>query len=252
MKRFEGKVVLVTGGGAGIGRAAVLAFAREGASVMIGDLDGAAEQVLREVQEQGGTAKFTRCDVTSPSDVEALVAGTASAFGGLDVAFNNAGVEGICAPTEDYPLEAWNTVLAVNLTGVFLCMRAQIPYLIASGNGAIVNTASIFGHVGISNAPAYIAARHGVIGLTKAAALENAARGVHINAVSAAFTESAMLVRAGVLADPTVRATVEAMHPIKRLARPEEVAAAVLWLASDEASFVTGTGMLVDGGFVSR
>jgi len=252
MRRFENKIVLVTGGGAGIGRAAALAFAREGAAVMISDVSGAGDDVLREVQAAGGNARSMRCDVSIPADVEALVAATVAAFGGLDVAFNNAGIEGVSAPTDTYPLEAWNRVLAVNLTGVFLCMRAQIPHLVARGGGAIVNNASILGHVGFANAAAYTAAKHGVLGLTKAAAIENAARGVRINAVCPAFIETPMLARAGLTTDPGARAAVEAMHPIRRLGRPEEVAAAALWLASDEASFVTGTGMLVDGGFVAQ
>ncbi len=252
MKRFENKVVLVTGGGAGIGRAAALAFAREGAAVMIGDLSGEGEAVLREIREAGGAARFMRCDVSEPSDVEALVSAAVSTFGGLDAAFNNAGIEGASAPTESYSLDAWNRVIATNLTGVFLCMRAQIPYLRTRGGGAIVNNASILGHVAFANAPAYVAAKHGLIGLTKAAALENAPHGVRINAVCPAFIDTPMLTRAGLTADPVARAAVEALHPVHRLGRPEEVAAAVLWLASPEASFVTGTAMLVDGGYVAQ
>lgn len=252
MGRFEDKVVLVTGGGAGIGRAAALAFAREGASVMIGDVSGEGEAVLAEIRAAGGAARFMRCDVSEPSDVEALVTAAVHTFGGLDVAFNNAGIEGARGDTETYPLDAWNRVISTNLTGVFLCMRAQIPYLRTRGGGAIVNNASILGHVGFAGAPAYTAAKHGVIGLTKVAALENAPHRVRINAVCPAFIETPMLARAGLTNDPAVRASVEAMHPVHRLGRPEEVAAATLWLASPEASFVTGTAMLVDGGFVAQ
>ena len=252
MGRFENKVVLVTGGGAGIGRAAALAFAREGATVMIGDVTAEGEGVVGEIRAAGGAARFVRCDVSSGAEVTALVAATVAAFGGLDVAFNNAGIEGVSAPTDAYPIDVWNRVLAVNLTGVFLCMRAQIPHMLARGGGAIVNNASILGHVGFANAPAYTAAKHGVIGLTKAAAIENAARGVRINAVCPAFIETPMLARAGLTTDPGIRAAMEAMHPIHRLGRSEEVAAAALWLASPEASFVTGTAMLVDGGFVAQ
>lgn len=252
MGRFDNKVALVTGGGAGIGRAAALAFAREGAAVMIGDVSAEGEAVLHEIRAAGGVGRFMRCDVSEASDVEALVSAAVSSFGGLDVAFNNAGVEGARGPVEGYSLEAWNHVLAVNLTGVFLCMRAEIPLLRTRGGGAIVNNASILGEVAFAGAPAYTAAKHGVIGLTKAAALENAPHGVRVNALCPAFIETPMLARAGLTNDPASRAAVEALHPVGRLGRSEEVAAAALWLASPEASFVTGTAMRVDGGYLAR
>lgn len=252
--RFEGKVALVTGAGSGIGRATALAFAREGARVVVSDvtddLGGATTEAIRG---GGGEATFARCDVSAPAQVAALVAAAVKAYGAVDCAFNNAGIGGAQAPTGEYPDDAWDRVLAVNLTGVFLCLKHELAQMVRQpGGGAVVNNASILGTVGFAGSSAYVAAKHGVIGLTRTAALEYAARGVRVNAVCPAFIDTPMLANAGLTRDPAVRASMEALHPIGRLGTSEEVAAAVLFLCSAEASFVTGHPMLVDGGYVAR
>jgi NAD(P)-dependent dehydrogenase (short-subunit alcohol dehydrogenase family) len=190
--------------------------------------------------------------VSKPAEVELLVAEVVSVYGRLDVAFNNAGIEGTQAPIAELSLEAWNRVLAVNLTGVFCCMQSEIKQMLKQGGGAIVNNASILGTVGFAGAGAYTSAKHGLLGLTRTAALEYAARGIRVNAVCPGFIETPMLERANLLSDPVARKGLEALHPLARLGRSEEVAEAVLFLASPQASFITGHPLLVDGGYVAR
>ena len=250
-EKLRGEVALVTGGGSGIGWAACKAFARAGARVVVSDIDEeAGARVVKRLKGCGRDAIFVRADVSKAADVEHLVDCAVKAYGCLDIAFNNAGIEGERAPTAEYSDEAWNRVMAVNLSGVYFCMKYEIKEMLKHHGGAIVNNASILGVVGYANAPAYTAAKHGVLGLTKAAALEYAAEHIRINAVCPAFIETPMLVHAGLTTDPQKRAAVEKLHPLGRLGQPEEVAAAVVWLSSPEASFITGHPLLVDGGYV--
>lgn len=181
-----------------------------------------------------------------------MVKTTVETYGRLDFACNNAGIEGTQALTADYPLDMWNRVLAVNLNGVFLCMKYEIPQMLKQGAGAIVNVDSILGKVGFQSASAYVAAKHAVLGLTKTAAIEYAAQGVRVNAVCPGFIATPMLERGGMVEGTEMYKMVSDLHPIKRLGKPEEVAAAVIWLCSDESSFVEGTGLLVDGGYVAQ
>jgi len=250
-QKLLGEVALVTGGGSGIGWAACKAFARAGARVVVSDIDEeAGTHVVKRLTECGREAMFVRADVSKAADVEQLIEAAANTYGCLDIAFNNAGIEGELALMADYTDDAWDRVIAVNLTGVRLCMKYEIREMLKHGGGAIVNNASILGVVGLANTSAYTAAKHGVLGLTKVAAIEYASRHIRINAVCPAFIETPMLARAGFTTDPAKRAAVETLRPLGRLGRPEEVAAAAVWLCSPEASFITGHPLLVDGGYV--
>ncbi len=252
MAEFAGSVALITGGGGGIGRATALAFARAGARLMLGDLDLAAvEETARLVNVAGGEAHALRCDVARPEEAEALVQAAVTRLGRLDYALNNAGIEATQEGTARLPNEAWERTIAINLSGVFYCMRAEIAAMRANG-GVIVNMASALGLVGFAGAAAYVAAKHGVIGLTRSAALEYATRGIRVNAVCPGFIETPMLERAGVTSDPARRAMIEGLHPMGRMGQPEEIAGAVLYLCSAAASFVTGHALVVDGGYTAR
>jgi NAD(P)-dependent dehydrogenase (short-subunit alcohol dehydrogenase family) len=251
--RLEGKVALVTGGGSGIGRATALAFGREGARVVVADVVVAGgEETAALLKQAGGDATFVKTDVSKAAEVEALIARTVTAYGRLDCAHNNAGIEGVEALTADYPEEDWDRVLAINLKGVWLCMKYELPQMQRQGGGAIVNTASIAGLVGAYRMPAYVASKHGVAGLTRAAALEYAKAGIRVNAVCPGVIRTPMVERFFFSRHPRSEARLAAAEPIGRLGTPEEVAEAVVWLCSDAASFVTGHTMAVDGGMVAQ
>lgn len=238
---MKGKTALVTGAASGIGLATARAFLQRGAMVIGADLHRG---------ELDAEASFARCDVSSPEEVDALF----DSIGQLDYAVNNAGVEGGRGNAAEYDIADWNRVLAVNLTGVFLCQRRELSLMIARGSGAIVNVASIFGMRGARNAPAYVASKHGVIGLTRAAALEVAARGIRVNAVCPGYIETPMVMERGMAAgsNPDKMQLILAKQPQRRLGKPEEVAESIVWLCSDAASLVNGDALVVDGGLTSR
>ena len=249
---LEGRVALVTGAAAGIGRASALAFAAAGARVMVSDVvvDGGAETV-GQIQANGGEATFVRADVSQTAEVEALVRQTVETYGRLDCAHNNAGIEGELAATADCAEANWDRTIAINLKGVWLCMKYEIPHMLEQGGGAIVNTSSVAGLVGFPNLPAYVATKHGVAGLTRTAALEYAEQGIRVNAVCPGVIQTAMIDRI-VGGDAEAEAQFTALEPVGRMGSPAEVAQAVVWLCSDAASFVTGVAMPVDGGFVAQ
>ena len=250
---MHGKTALVTGGGSGIGRAASLVYAREGARVVVADVNvEGGEETVQQIKEAGGDAILVHADVAKPEDTQAMVDKAVEAFGSLDCAFNNAGISGRERwLTAEYPEEEWDRVTSINLKGVWLCMKAEIPQMLKQGGGAIVNTASVAGLVGIRGTAAYIAAKHGVTGLTKAAALEYAAQGIRVNSVCPGYIHTPLV--QGIF--DTVEGyedQVKSRHPVGRLGEPSEIAEAVLWLSSDAASFVTGHNMPVDGGYVAQ
>ncbi len=251
MSDFQGKVAVVTGGGSGIGRESALLLAKGGASVMVSDIDekGGLESV-EMIKSGGGKAAFVKSNVAKPEDNENMVAETVRAFGRLDIAVNNAGIGGEASFTGDYSIEGWLKVININLNGVFYGMRYEIPAMLKNGGGVIVNMASILGQVGFATAPAYVAAKHGVVGLTKTAALEYSAQGIRVNAVGPGFIHTPLL--KDLEEDKATIDMLVSLHPMGRLGLPNEVAELVAWLASEKASFVSGGYYAVDGGYLAR
>jgi NAD(P)-dependent dehydrogenase (short-subunit alcohol dehydrogenase family) len=255
MDSLQGKVALVTGAAQGLGQAAAERLAAAGCKVVIADLqEEKAEQACAAIRDSGGEASPVPVDVTRADQVEAMVGAALERHGRLDCAVNNAGTEGEIAPTDEYTEERWNQVIAINLTGVFLCLKEELKVMREQGSGAVVNIASICGVTGMANFSAYNASKHGVVGLTRTAALEFATEGVRVNAVGPGFIRTPMITDRGLEAKPGSKEYEEigAMHPMNRLAEPSEIAEAVAWLCSDAASFVTGHTLVADGGFMAQ
>lgn len=249
---MSGKVAIVTGGGSGIGKATALAFAGKGVRVAVVDIvPEGANLTVSMIKEAGGEAVAILCDVARSAQVKAMVDKTIETFGRLDYAFNNAGIEGMIAPLVDYDEDAWNHILSVNLTGVWLCMKYEIPALLKQGGGAIVNTASVAGHIGTPGASGYTATKHGVIGLTKTVALEYATSGIRVNSLCPGAIRTEMW-EIGMKNYPHMEQFFRDAHPVGRIGEVNEVAGAVVWMCSDEASFMTGTSMIIDGGVTAR
>jgi NAD(P)-dependent dehydrogenase (short-subunit alcohol dehydrogenase family) len=253
MKEFDGKVALVTGGGSGIGRTTALAFARNGAQVVIGDRDvQRGKQTLSMIRDARGTASFRKTDVLVAAEVEGLVEHAIATFGRLDVAFNDAGIEGDVRPLVEQTEANYDAVMGINVRGVWLSMKYEIPRMLKQGGGAIVNSSSVAGVIGFPGIGIYVASKHAVIGLTKTAAVEYSAKGIRINAVNPGLIDTEMADRLAAGISARKKEDLAPLHPIGRIGRAEEVADAVLWLCSDKASFITGHSLIVDGGFTAR
>ncbi len=249
MKQLEDKVALVTGAASGIGKTTSLLFAKEGAKVVVSDVaEDDGKEVAEEIEKQGGEAQFVKADTSDPGDQEALINKTVETFGKLDIAVNNAGIGGPQEPIGEYPVDDWDKVISINLSGVFYGMHQQIPAMLETGGGSIVNMASILGAVGAPGTAGYAAAKHGVVGLTQNAALEYSDHGLRVNAVGPGYIETSLLDN---MDDEQIKQLVN-LHPIGRLGKTEEIAELVLWLASDKASFATGGYYPIDGGYLAQ
>jgi NAD(P)-dependent dehydrogenase (short-subunit alcohol dehydrogenase family) len=250
MKLLENKIAIVTGAGSGIGREVAKIYADEGAKVIVSDIiESNGNETVDQIKGRSGKAIFVKADSSKPSDNEMLVRTAIERFGALHIACNNAGIGGPLSPTGDYPIDGWDKVISINLSGVFYGMRYQIPSMLKSGGGAIINMSSILGKVGSKFSPAYVAAKHGIVGLTKTAALEYADKNIRINSVGPAYITTPLITNA--LSTEMINKLVT-LHPIGRLGKPEEVAELVLWLSSAKSSFVTGSYYAIDGGYLSQ
>jgi NAD(P)-dependent dehydrogenase (short-subunit alcohol dehydrogenase family) len=246
---LQGKTALVTGGASGIGKAVALLYGQYGAKVMVSDIDETqGQQVAAQIEAAGGQARFFRADVGDPAQCRQLMQETVAAFGSLDVACNNAGITGEMSLTADMSLEGWQQIINVNLNSVFFCLKYELEVMLPQGRGSIINMSSILGQVGTPTLAGYVTAKHGVVGLTKTAAMEYAAQGIRINAVGPAYIDTPLL--SGFSTE--TKAGLVALHPIGRLGRAEEVAELVVWLSSERASFVTGAYYPVDGAYLAR
>ncbi len=244
-------VAIVTGAASGIGKSVAKLYAQNGIAVVLSDVNQEpGEQVAEQIRQAGGQAIFVASDVSQPADCERMVAVALEQYGRLDYACNNAGIGGEQNLTADYSIEGWEKILSINLSGVFYGMKYQIPAILKSGGGAIVNMASILGQVGFSGSVGYVAAKHGVLGLTQGAALEYAAQGIRINAVGPGFISTPLIQE--LEADDGLNSMLVSLHPMGRLGKPEEVAELVMWLSSEKSSFVTGAYYPVDGGYLAR
>ena len=252
MKFLENKIVFITGGTSGIGKECALLAARHGAKVALADIKEDS-QATEALQQAGGESFFVQCDVSSPESVKAAIDETISHFGGLDVALNNAGIGGEAHHIQDVSIEGWRQVMDINLNGVFYCMKYQLTYFFDNKRpGAIVNMSSVLGQVGFMGSSAYVAAKHGVLGLTKTAALEYGPQNIRVNAICPGFIETPMLTDAGLTPDNEIGKMIADKHAVKRLGKPEEIARLFVWLASDEAGFVNGAAYAVDGGYLAQ
>lgn len=252
IQQFSDKVALVTGGASGLGRVSALALAKEGAKVVVADVMATEGEATAEmITATGGQAVFVKADVMKSQEVEAMVQATVKAFGRLDFALNNAGIDGVRARTADYPEEVWQQVIALNLTGVFLCLKFELPVMVKQGSGVIINMASVAGVTGFPGHAAYTASKHGVIGLTKTAALDYAKAGIRVNAICPAYTRTPMLTRM-LEKNPEFEEKLITRVPLRRLGTAEEIAQAVIYLCSDAAAFITGHSLVMDGGIMAE
>jgi len=253
MKKLENKTVFITGGLSGIGKACAIAAAKEGANIAIADLKSdTADESMEEIKKENPKAIFLECDVSAFAQVEAVIQKVISTFGTLDVALNNAGIGGKSYKVGDMPEQEWLKVIGIDLNGVFNCMRHELNQMAKQKSGVIVNMSSVMGKVGIATSSHYVAAKHGVIGLTETAALEYATEGIRINAICPGFIDTPLLTKIGINRHADVRQHIIDLHPMKRLGKPEEIAKGFIFLASDDSSFISGTAMEIDGGFLAE